>query len=134
MIKEVRMNEQRRALEPLHAREPLMELMKFSIDSVYENAFRVEISKLVIKPVFDWSELDLAKFEFWEPLETGSYENLVNELPFEIPYERVREGMVFVVGEERVVEITDLVHEESKKLYAQMLVREHNVRIRRLRE
>lgn len=127
--KEVRQNEQRNNLKRLKE-EPfsVQETRKYSIDSVHEEVFRVEVCKLIEKT----DELtNFAKFESWIPIEDDENEGWISELPFEIPYEKVREGMVFVVSNDKVIEITDLVREESKELYSKMLVREYNVLIRR---
>lgn len=130
--KKIRIENQRKALDDYTLLKiPLGDIRKYSIDSVHEDAFSVEISELVLDKTFKWNELDLARFEFWKPLEVNENDNWTKELSFEIPYDEVHEGMVFIFDGENVVEITDLVREESKKLYSQMLAREHDVRRRR---
>ena len=39
------------------------------------------------------------------------------ELPFDIPFEQIREGMVFLVSGDNYIQITELMREQSKQLY-----------------
>lgn len=116
------------------------DLRKYTIDSVHDESYRV----LVSKPK---KGLNIESFERfleycnWEIIrkEIDSEKEIFDidddlELPFDIPFEQVREGMVFLVSGDNHVEITELMRDQSKKLYQKLLTREHFVDRRRVQK
>lgn len=115
--------------------EEVFSAAKYVIDSVYEDKFRVLVSRQKEPIPKSAGVKGLARFDVWEPVEEDEF--MIREKrrafsEFGIRADQVEEGRVFVRipadGKAKALEITEFVRDESKSQYLALVKKERTRR------
>ena len=112
--------------------EEITEAKKYTIDSIYEDRYRIIVSNLK-RPVKKAIGADgLAEFQVWEDEDDLFLEKEDKLYPtrkrvadaLQVDPDLLTERKVFIRIQQRTFDITEQVRQVSKKLYKRLLVRE----------